>query len=145
MSIIKIFYLQCICIRLAVNGCCYPVLYVVVTIYVDRAANCTWVQMVYRVTTWPAKILEHHQNRAQPRTIHDNSSRSQTYTYALQIENFHYRQILFYLLKIYWKLTKLHLLYFMAQPIDNSFVQSDNMSRKYVTSPRRCRKIHRNM
>lgn len=57
------------------------VLYLAVTIYVDHAANYTWVQRVYRATTWPAKILEHHQNRTQPRTIQDNSSRSQPNLY----------------------------------------------------------------
>jgi len=81
LSTINFFYLYCVCIRLAVIGCCYPVLYVVVTIHVDRSANYTWVHRVYRATTWPAKILEQYQNRTQPRTIQDNSSRPQPNIY----------------------------------------------------------------
>ena len=34
-----LFIVPCVC--LALNGCCYPVLYYVVTIYVHHASNCT--------------------------------------------------------------------------------------------------------
>jgi len=36
------FYLQCVCMCLALNSCCYPVLYGFVTVYVLRASNYTW-------------------------------------------------------------------------------------------------------
>jgi hypothetical protein len=42
----KIFHLQCTCICLAPNGCCYPVLYGVVKIYVHDASDRTWVNRV---------------------------------------------------------------------------------------------------
>jgi len=54
--------------------------------------------VLYQPRYW--NTIKTGQNHVQYRII--AAVHSQTYTYALQIENFNYRQILFYLLKTYW-------------------------------------------